>query len=380
MNRKWLVAIIVIVILVGWVASGTIGDDEAAELVPPAERAPDRVLVEVRAQTAEEITRELVSQGEVQPARKLVLRSEVAGMVDEVLVPKGALVEAGDVIARLAKEDRAARLREASATLEEVREEYEAAQDLAREGYESQQRLRQLNARLQAARATVERIEEELGDTEIVAPYDGVINALPVEEGEFVAVNGEIATLIDNDPLHVLVQIPQQRIQQVEPGAPALVEFATGEEGRGSIIFVSASADPATRTFRVEIEVPNPELEIPSGISAEARIPVERVAAHFMSPALLSLNTDGELGVKTVSADGTVEFHPVDIVRSRADGIWVAGLPEEIDLIISGQGYVRAGEEVRVTGGDDTEAEEASEASLDSTVPDLARTGAGSEQ
>lgn len=377
MSRKWILAIIIILVLAGWIASGTVGDDDRAALVPPAEKAPDKVLVEVRAQTAEEITKELITQGEVQPARNLVLRSEVAGIVEEVLVRKGALVEAGELVVRLAGEDRAARLREARATLEQVREEYRAAEDLAREGFESQQRLRQLNAQLQAARATVERIEQELEDTEIAAPYDGIINALPVEEGEYVAANGEIATLIDNDPLHVMVQIPQQRIQQVEPDAPAIVDFATGEQGRGSVVFISANADPATRTFRVEIEVPNPELEIPSGVSAEARIPVEQVPAHFMSPALLSLNTEGELGVKTVTAEGIVEFHSVDIVRSRADGIWVAGLPEQINLIVSGQGYVRAGEEVRVTGTEGAEAPETTRARPSAAGPDQAASRAG---
>ena len=115
----------------------------------------------------------------------------------------------------------------------------------------------------------------------------------------------------------------------------------------GKVSFVAPRADVETRTFRVEVEVANPDGKIPSGISVEARIPTGSVMAQFVSPAALSLNDKGVLGVKTVDKDNKVEFHAAKIVRSDVDGVWLTGLEDEERIITVGAGFVRVGEEVR---------------------------------
>jgi membrane fusion protein, multidrug efflux system len=127
------------------------------------------------------------------------------------------------------------------------------------------------------------------------------------------------------------------------------VSYATGHSEAGRVCFISASAEPQTRTFRVEIRTPNSDGEIPSGISAETRIPTQEIDAHFVSTAVLSLGTDGALGVKTVGADGTVAFNAIDVVRAQTDGVWISGLPDSARIITIGQGFVQAGDEVRVS-------------------------------
>ena len=75
-------------------------------------------------------------------------------------------------------------------------------------------------------------------------------------------------------------------------------------------------------------------------------IPTGQMSAHFISPAILSLGTDGQLGVKTVQDDDTVAFHPVVVEQAQTDGVWVSGLPEQARIITIGQGFVSAGEPV----------------------------------
>ncbi len=72
------------------------------------------------------------------------------------------------------------------------------------------------------------------------------------------------------------------------------------------------------------------------------------VEAHLVSPAILALGDDGRLGVKTVEAENTVAFHPVEVVQAEAQGVWVRGLPDEARIVTLGQGFVRQGETVRV--------------------------------
>jgi multidrug efflux system membrane fusion protein len=96
----------------------------------------------------------------------------------------------------------------------------------------------------------------------------------------------------------------------------------------------------------VELALDNADGALASGVTAELRIPVGTVLAHKVSPAVLTLDDDGTLGVKVVNERGAVEFYPADVAVSTSDGVWLAGLPDNANVITVGQGFVRAGEQV----------------------------------
>mgnify|MGYP000055976336 CR=1 FL=1 len=85
---------------------------------------------------------------------------------------------------------------------------------------------------------------------------------------------------------------------------------------------------------------------MPAGLSARIAVPTGQARGHFISPAILSLGTNGDLGIKTVQEDNTVAFSPVAIVRAQPDGVWITGLPESTSIITVGQGFVNAGDVV----------------------------------
>ena len=114
-------------------------------------------------------------------------------------------------------------------------------------------------------------------------------------------------------------------------------------EVSGVVSFLSRSADALTRTFRVEIEVPNTDLAIADGQTAEIMIAAEGSLAHLIAQSSLTLNDEGALGVRSVNSENMVEFHPVTLIRDTVDGVWVSGLPEQINIIVVGQEFVRAG-------------------------------------
>ncbi|MEN8918601.1 MAG: HlyD family efflux transporter periplasmic adaptor subunit, partial [Octadecabacter sp.] len=158
--------------------------------------------------------------------------------------------------------------------------------------------------------------------------------------------------LVDITPLTVAIQVPQQSLTRLSVGQPATVRFITGEERTGTVTFVGTSAAAETRTFLAEVEVENDDGAIPAGISAEVIIPTGEATAHFLSPSIVSLSTEGDLGVKTVNSDDIVEFYPIQIVKAQIDGIWVTGLPDSVDIITVGQGFVNATETVAPSAGE----------------------------
>ncbi len=111
---------------------------------------------------------------------------------------------------------------------------------------------------------------------------------------------------------------------------------------------MSRSADEATRTFRVEVEVPNPDLSIRDGQTAEIAISGGGQAAHLLPGSALTLDDSGQLGLRLV-VEGRAAFHPVTLLRDTAEGVWVAGLPEVADVIVVGQEFVTEGVAVDVT-------------------------------
>ncbi len=264
-------------------------------------------------------------------------------------VREGQQVALGDRLLQLTLEARLERQREAEAQLSQIVTELEGARTLSKEGYAARQRVQKLESAQAAASAQLARIKEEIADTEITAPYDGVVNHIAVERNQFVAVGNVLATMIDNSVLRVGVDVAQHNIADVEFEGEVNVDFATGLNARGRTCFISASADPRTRTFLVEIWVPNRDRVTPSGISADVRMPLGIRYAHLVSAAVLSLDDKGRVGIKSVDEAGIVQFNPVEIVQAAEHGIWVAGAPSSVWLITMGQGFVKAGERVRVS-------------------------------
>ncbi|MEQ6249433.1 efflux RND transporter periplasmic adaptor subunit [Sulfitobacter sp. HNIBRBA3233] len=343
-RSTWLAALLVLLI-VGWMGSGFILPSEPEE-TPVSRADPEPVAVAVTTSTAQSVTQFFQAEGQALPDRDTSLRAETSGDVTEVLVTKGEDVTAGQVIARLNSSSNEADARRAAEALVQAQREFDNAQALLERGVATQDRVTEARAALATAEAQVTQTEQAAEALTITAPFDGRIETLDLDAGEFVSVGADVGRLVDITPLTVAIQVPQQSLTRLEVGQPATVRFITGEEREGTVTFVGTSAASETRTFLAEIEVPNADGVIPAGISAEVIIPTGQVTAHFTSPSVVSLDTEGALGVKTVNADNIVEFYPIQVVKAQIDGIWVTGLPETVDVITVGQGFVNAGEVV----------------------------------
>lgn len=182
----------------------------------------------------------------------------------------------------------------------------------------------------------------------IVAPFSGYLETLRVEEGDFLNTGSVCAALIDPDPMLVVADIAEKDISQVQLGSEATAKLISGRYISGEVTFIASSADKNTRTFRVEISVDNKDRSIRDGVSAEIFIKGTEEPAHKISPAILSLNDQGKLGVRTVTDNNRVEFKEINILEDTSSGMWVSGLAEEARIITLGQEYVFQGQTVNV--------------------------------
>ena len=350
-SRSTWVAALLVVLIVGWMGSGFVIPSEDSDPVV-TRQDPEPVAVAVTTSTAETVTQFYQAEGQALPDRDTMMRAETSGDIAEVLVGKGQNVSAGDVVARFDPTNSAADTNRAAEALIQAQREFDNAEQLLERGVATTDRVVEARAALASAQAQVTAAEQAAGSLTINAAFDGRIETLDLDEGEFVSAGMEVGRLVDITPLTVAIQVPQQSLTRLSVDQPAKVRFITGEEREGIVTFVGTSAASETRTFLAEIEVENADGAIPAGISAEVIIPTGEVTAHFLSPSIVSLDSEGALGIKTVNAENVVEFFEIQVVKAQIDGIWVTGLPESVDIITVGQGFVNEGETVAPMAGE----------------------------
>lgn len=356
-QKSWLISAGIIVAIALWLASGQFGakSDDIISNNTADQSTASKNAVRVRTQTAEEVMRVIVVNGKTAPARVAQLAAETDGRIVHIGAQRGSNLERGDTIVKLDERDRSARLSQAEATVRQREVEYAARERLKSESYVSEAQLHESVALLEAARAELTRAKLDLDYMTVRAPFAGALQARAVEIGDFVKRGDPIATYVDNRMIIVNANLSEFDARFVNVGDMAEATLATGETVRGHIRYVAPVADEGTRTFGVELEIDNTNGDLRAGGTAELRIPAETVLAHRLSPALLTLDDAGNVGVKIISDSGKVEFVVADIALSSNDGVWLAGLPETATIITVGQGYVASGATVVAVPESDVE-------------------------
>lgn len=295
---------------------------------------------------ATNINQDLRVNGHTQAKRSVTIRAEVRGRVQEILAQKGGSVEQGQELIVLSEEDRLMRLEEAKTRVKQREKEFNAGHHLKMKAFQSENTLVGQEADLATAKANLASIEKDVKNARVVAPFGGIFERQFVEIGHFANVGDQLATIVELDPLLVVCYVSESEMpslkgeHSVEVHLPALNKTLPG-----SIYYRSHSADPKTRTYRIEITIDNPNLEIPDGMTAEVILSKGTRIGHKILPSCLSLDDKGVVGVKTVE-DGNVVFYPVTVLNATPEAIWVAGLPETVKIITVGDDFVSPGQRV----------------------------------
>ena len=183
----------------------------------------------------------------------------------------------------------------------------------------------------------------ELNRTEVKAPFSGYIESI-VKPGNFLDRGQICATIIDLDPIKFVAEVPEIQVSKVNIGQEAIIELITNQRVNGNLTFVSKSASPKTKTFKIESEIVNSSGSIKDGVTATMTIRTDPVLAHRISPSILVLDDLGRIGVKVVNSNNVVEFSEVQIIEDLEEGLWISGLPDSVEIIVQGQGFVEDGQ------------------------------------
>lgn len=380
--------------------------DDAGQAAPVSADSTPRISAVTVTNSA--VRRSVRASGVTQPKAIVTVSAEIAGTARKVPVSEGSAIAGGDVLVALNTTTLPVRIEAAKAEIAAARTAYDTAMEQARGTYEEEraaaqamlevatQRLEisqklasqnfsapveqaQLKADYENARMALARIDlaknyksevdisqnlarlataksnlavlrDQLKKSTITAPTGGWLETVSVDVGEQVGAGTPVATILNMDEVKIIVGVPQTDIAQISVGDQVRVDVAGAGKREGTVSRIASITSSTTRTFEVEVTVPNPNRTLRAGMSVEATIDVGFQPAFGMSPAHLSVAGDGSLTAK-VSEAGIVRVVTVDLVRSGVEQVFVSGLTDGDTLLTFGQAFVESGDEVRLDMG-----------------------------
>lgn len=364
-NKNYRISIIIAALVALWLLSGIFKSDNKSEEESSGNLASE-ALAEVRVRRIQSQSYPLIVsvKGKTEANRRVDLRAEVGGQVVTLPVQEGSSVKFGETICRLAVEDRELRVAEAKAAADQAKIEYDGAVRLKSGGYQSATAIASAKSRLESAKANLLRRELDFEKLSVKAPFDGLVDVRPVEIGDLVRAGDVCATVLDLDPLIVSGQVSEDEVVKIFLGGKVQATLVGGRTVLGRVKYISRSADDVTRTFRIEAEIENNDMDLFDGVTADLNLFTREVDAHLISASLLILDDEGKLGLRIVDANNKVVFNPIELIGDAPEGVWVTGLPEVITLITVGHQYVGEGNEVLVTYEDKPAVSEQKEPSV----------------
>ena len=406
MKKSILIAAFILLLVVGWIGSGqftnvnaqdeSINNNDSDDIKIEKIVIEDNNKVELKEFKYNQIDQSIELQGQTTHNKRIDVKSETTGNITRIAFNRGDKVSKDDELIKISIENRNELLNSAIKDLERLNKELElneknkinrlsqnkeliklyeiefaSAKQLIDKGLSSKSKLSlasfnlanarsdqediminfesqksSIEAQISNVKSQLKNIELDIENTFINAPFAGIISNKMVEESEYITPGIPLFTIIDLNPIKIQGYLSEFDVNKVNLGTKAIIENTNGVKKEGKISFISPSAETSTRTFEITIEADNSDLSFKSGITTKITIAGSELKAHKIPPSILTLQDDGTIGVKGVNSENIVIFFPTTTVKDTIDGIWVSGLPDTVNLIITGQEYVAVGQSI----------------------------------
>ena len=358
-------ALIVLIAAAIWIGTGEFASVGSHKAQAEGTTAKAATVAETQAEPAEQAmknrtvsglvpifadhSRKIRLSGSTQPDKRAVLAARSEGVVNALSLTKGAALAADQVVMTLEGPETVARAKIAQIALDQRERELKVAEDLFNRGNKPEIQVVSARSDRDAAEAELTLARAALDRLELKAPFAGLVDTVDVEMGEWVQSGAPVATILSLDPIIVRAEVSELDIANVAPGSKAFLMLVDGTKMEGLVRFVAREASAATRTFPVEIALPNPGALIPAGMTTQVELLAPAVSTVTVPRSVITLSEKGEIGLRVVGKDNLARFVVIEIIDDTEAGMIVAGVPADVRIIVAGQDLVRDGDLVDVT-------------------------------
>lgn len=350
-------ALCVLAAATAWIATGefssvgsaqdTAGQETPTKAVPETTTPPLRTVAAVDPVFVDH-ARTIRLSGTTTADKRVALAARADGVIASLGLVKGGTVQQGAVVLTLEGPETVAQAEIAEIALAQRERELDLAEKLFAGGNTPEIQLTNARSARDGAAAELARATAAVDRLDLKAPFSGIVDTVDVELGEWVQTGTQVATILSLDPILVRAEVSELDLGSIAPGSKALIRLVNGTELEGTVRLVAREASAQTRTFPVEIALPNPGNALPSGMTAEVLLAAAPTRAVVVPRSVITLAETGELGVRVVGADNIARFAQVRMIDDTPEGLVVTGVPEGLRIIVAGQDLVRNGEAVTV--------------------------------
>jgi RND family efflux transporter MFP subunit len=299
----------------------------------------------VRVQKIEPVKQPVMEEvvGTVQPKLQAIIEAKVSGRITRLPVTLGQSVKQGEVLVELATQEIQARLDQANASFRQAELDFNRTGNLRKQQAATQAELDAAQARYTVAKAAVSEAEALSGYSKILAPFDGVVARKLADEGDMAMPGKSLLELEGRAGLRLVADIPSLLAGHVLPGAKLAVRVdPLPNTITGTLAEISPAADPASRTVRMKVDLPEtPGLS--TGQFGRLAVPIGEATFLFVPPPALIRR--GQLEILFVAADGKAQMRLVRAGKETPQGIEIlAGLAPGEGVVIEGAGTLRDGQ------------------------------------
>lgn len=289
--------------------------------------------------------------GEVRSRYEIPLAFRIPGKISARLVDTGAVVKAGEVLARLDPADTTLAATAASAQLDLAAADLGRFRNLHARNFVSQAALDAQETRFRAALAQAELARNQTAYTVLRAEQAGIVGFVTAEVGQVVAAGQTVMRLARADTLEVAISIPETHMPELRALRSAEVSLWAENEAiyLGTLREVSAVADPVTRSYAARVSIHHPDARVLLGMTARVHFHRPDGKAHLTVPLTAIFQHAGQPALWVVSAEQTVTLRPVAIARYREDAaVLDSGVQAGERIVVAGVHKLSSGEHVKV--------------------------------
>jgi membrane fusion protein (multidrug efflux system) len=333
------------------------GNEDKSKGPPPV---PVRIALVEQKMVSEQVS--LVGSTEV--VATSTVAAEVSGVVEYFPAKEGDFVKRGDLLVRLRSNERKIRLKGAVAAREMIRARLELAgkelnrysrlkdaDSIAARNYdEAFYNQRAFSQELLRSEADMERLEYEIKQTQVMAPFSGFISKEHTQVGQWINVGGSVVDLVDLGQIRVSMDVPERYVVMIAPQGEVKVRVKSISDvpRAGKINAILPQGDPDSRTFPVKINIENQDFKIKSGMEAMVTFTLAAQKSALLVPKD-AVVTAGNNRLVFIVNDGKAIPVPVKILGYYDGNVEVAGkLAPGSKVVIRGNERLRPGQPVSV--------------------------------
>jgi RND family efflux transporter MFP subunit len=300
------------------------------------------VKVQVAKLTPHTATEEVV--GTVRSKQRAVVEAKVSGRVLEYTATPGAMVKAGDLLARLDVQEIQAKVDQARAMLDQAKRDFDRQKQLIASNATTRQEFDAADARVKISTGAVSEAETMLSYAKVTAPFDGVVTRKLADVGDLAMPGKPLLEIEAPTSLRFEADLPEAILDRVKLGAKMPVRLAKAIEG--TVSEISPVADPVSRTFRVKLDLP-PSEGLRTGQFGRVSVPVAEVKL-LLVPQNAVLKR-GQMQIVFVAQNGKAALRLVKtgkVLEGRVEVL--SGLEEGEQVIVSESAKLTDGQPVTI--------------------------------